>query len=469
MRAKIVATIGPASRDAGTLGALVDAGLAVARLNMAHADHSDAAQDIRALRAVASERGRPIAIMADLGGPKIRTGDLPDGPVSVDVGDQVVFMSDPVDVPGAIKVSYPSFAMDLRPGEQVLISDGAIRLTVEKIDGPKVVCRVDAGGVIGARQGINLPLTSLSTPTITKKDRADLEFCLENGVDIIAMSFVRHVEDIRELQAIIKRADRQCPVVAKIENREAVSNLREIISAADGVMIARGDLGVEVPAEDVPILQKQIIGEARKNGKASIIATQMLESMIHSPIPTRAEAGDVANGVFEGADAVMLSGETAVGEYPVKTVETMARIIRRAEASVDYETPFVAREPWAKETITDAISYSTCHLASILSAAAIVTSTETGRTARQVARYRPRAPIIAISPDIETVRRLMLWWGVVPVKTSHCSNIDEMLQQAIEAAKGTGLVQPGDSVVLTAGALVNVPGTTNLIKVEEIE
>jgi len=331
-----------------------------------------------------------------------------------------------------------------------------------------VVCRVETGGVLLEHQGINLPQVTISTPTITAKDRLDLKFCLSQGVDIIALSFVRESADIVELKGLIKAAGKRCPVIAKIEKHEALTELSAIIDAADGVMIARGDLGVELPAEDVPILQKKIIKLAQKKGKASIIATQMLDSMIESPRPTRAEASDVANAVFDGADAVMLSGETAIGKYPVAGVATMAKIVNRAEDSVDYDGLLKERSHWSAETLNGAISYATCQLASVLPATAIITTTETGHTAKEVARYRPKVPIVAVSPNEETVCQLMLWWGVFPILTGLSDNIDDMLQMALEKAKDTGLVEAGDKVVVTAGTLVNTPGTTNLIKVETI-
>ncbi len=468
-RAKIVATVGPASREPSVLRLLLEGGVAVFRLNMAHGVYEDLFEIIANIRGIANEMGRPVGIMADLAGPKIRTGPLAQDEVELAPGKEVVLTTErTVGTAERLSVSYPDLPLDVEPGQEILISDGLLKLIVMKVAAPDVLCRVETGGVLRANQGINLPDTDVQAPTLTDKDRVDLEFCLKNKVDIIAMSFVRSADDIHELKGLIGGAGRRCPVIAKIENHEAIPNIEGIVEAADGVMIARGDLGVEVPTEDVPILQKQIIAAAQRRGRVSIVATQMLDSMIRSPRPTRAEASDVANSVFDGADAVMLSGETAIGKYPVEAVGVMARIVERSESAVDYEDLLRARSGWAAETISGAISYATCHLASTLPAAAIVTSTESGRTAKQISRYRPQAPIIAVSPNEETVQQLMLWWGVVPTTGAVSRDIDEVFKAALKAARESGFARPGEAVILTAGALVHVPGTTNLIKVEKV-
>lgn len=469
MHAKIIATIGPSSRDPGTLDRLIFAGLAVARLNMAHSDHQALADDIGAIREAGRRCRRPVGIMADLTGPKIRTGGLLAGSLELNRDDVLKLTTEPSPgTPQLISVSYPELPRDVAVGQSILVADGMIELQVVKVNNHEVTTRVLTGGLLLENQGINLPQASINTPTITEKDRRDLAFCLAEGVDMIALSFVRTAGDILELKGLINEAGQATPVIAKIEKHEAPAGLDDIIDAADGVMIARGDLGVELPAEDVPILQKLIVKLAQKKGKASIIATQMLDSMIQSPRPTRAEASDVANAVFDGADAVMLSGETAIGKYPVESVATMGRIVSRAEDSINYEKLLRGRSHWSAETVSGAISYATCHLASVLPAAAIITSTDTGQTAREVSRYRPRAPIVAVSPNESTVNRLMLWWGVFPILNPASDNIDDMLHSALEASKEAGLAAPGDKVVVTAGSHVNVPGTTNLIKVETI-
>jgi pyruvate kinase len=469
LKAKIVATIGPASSGAENLERLIKAGLAVARLNMAHGEYEAIARNIRTIRQLSLKLGRPVAILADLAGPKIRTGPAPEGGLELGAGDELVLTTEPSpESPKAIGVTYRDLPKDVKPRQSILLADGTIELEVLKVNTTEVTCGVKVGGTLLSNQGINLPQSIISTPTVTDKDRADLDFALKHDVDLVALSFVRHLQDIIELKKLIKAGGKRCPVIAKIEKREALEELDEIIDGADGVMIARGDLGVELPAEDVPILQKDIIRRAQKRGKVSIIATQMLDSMIRSPRPTRAEASDVANAVFDGADAVMLSGETAIGKYALESVSTMARIVERAEASVDYDRLLRERRRWASETVSDAISYATCHLSSVLSSAAIVTSTETGRTAKEISRYRPKAGIVAVSPNRETVRQLMLWWGVTPVLTAAATSIDQMLETALTETKRTGLAKAGDRVVVTAGTLINVPGTTNLIKVETL-
>lgn len=469
MRAKIIATIGPACREPDVLDKMISAGLAVARLNMAHGDHQTIVKDVRAVREASRRCGRPVGILADLTGPKIRTGGLQSGSLELVRGGEITLTTKPtVGTQKEVSVSYPELAKDVAPGQSIFVADGMIELEVIKVTDSEVNCRVIIGGTLLEHQGINLPQATISTPTITNKDREDLEFCLAQGVDIVALSFVRSAADIVELKGLIHAAGRQTPVIAKIEKHEALATLDEIVEAADGVMIARGDLGVEFPAEDVPIFQKQIIKTAQKKGKASIIATQMLESMIQSPRPTRAEASDVANAVYDGADAVMLSGEAAIGKYPAESVATMARIIERAESTVEYEDILQARSHWSAETVSGAIAYATCHLASVLPATAIITSTETGRTAKEVSRYRPRATIVAISPNEATVRSLMLWWGVEPILAPASSNIDDMLQAAIAETKNAGFANPGDKVVVTAGTHINVAGSTNLIKVETV-
>lgn len=469
MRAKIIATIGPASRGVKRVGELIAAGMDVARLNMAHSEEAAIKRDIAAIREASRKAGRPVAIMADLAGPKIRTGPLTADKIKLTAGSEFALTTEPGPGTSAlVSVSYSGLPADVSPGQLILLADGLIALRVARVETAKIICRVETGGVLRAHQGINLPEATISTPTITEKDEDNLALCLALGVDLVALSFVRRGRDIIDLKRLIREAGKRCPVVAKIEKHESVGRLDEIIEAADGVMIARGDLGVEVPTEEVPILQKEIIKRAQKRGKASIVATQMLESMIRSPRPTRAEASDVANAVFDGADAVMLSGETAVGKHPDLVVATMSRIIERAEANIDYDAALQARSHWASETVSDAISYATCQLASVLAAKAIITSTETGRTAKEVSRYRPAAPVVAVSPNEETVRQLKLWWGVEPVLTEVSATIDDMLKTALREIKSHALAVTGDQVVITAGTLVNVPGTTNLIKVETV-
>lgn len=468
-KTKIIATIGPASADRQTVKQLIKQGLSVARLNMAHGSHREHQQIISLLREVSQELGQPLAIMADLEGPKIRTGSLAAEPLELKADEEITLTTKRVKgKERLIPVAYSRLAEDVQVGQRLLLADGTIELVVLSKDKEEIKAKVVAGGFLRSNQGLNLPEASLKVPSLTVKDRDDLNFCLAQNVDLIALSFVRQADDLHELKNLVSAAGKAVPVVAKIEKHEAVTNLEAIIKAADAVMVARGDLGVELSPEEVPIIQKQIIGKAQYAGKAVIIATQMLESMVNSPRPTRAEASDVANAIFDGADAVMLSEETAIGKYPVAAVATMAKIALRAEEHLNYEQILLARSHWANATVSDAISYATCHLASILKAKAIITSTETGRTAKQISRYRPKSAIIAATPNETTVRQLMLWWGVQPLKTPVSANIDQVLTTSINVAKQARLIKTGDKIVITAGALVNVPGTTNLIKVETV-
>lgn len=469
MHGKIVCTIGPASLGQVTLDAMVEAGMAVARLNMSHGSHELHGSIVDTIRGLAVPVGKAPAILADLAGPKIRTGPLAEEVVLLTAGADFILTTR--DVPGTqreVSVSYAGLPEDVKPGDRILLSDGLLELQAAEIRGDDVHCLVVIGGELRARQGINLPSSSLNVPALTEKDRLDLDFVLEKGVDWVALSFVRSSADILELKDLIAAKGYDTPVMAKIEKHEALNRLDEIIEAADGVMVARGDLGVEIPTEEVPIVQKMIIAKAEKAGKPVVVATQMLDSMIRNPRPTRAEASDVANAVFDCVDAVMLSGETAIGKYPVDAVRMMASIISRTEDSMDYVAIVKARHGWALGNTSDAISYAACELSSILAVTAVITSTQSGRTARHVSRYRPSAPVVAVSPDDKVVRRLMMSWGVVPLHSGSGRDIDHMLDLAAGTAKKAGLVEVGDQVVITAGVLVNVPGTTNLIKVHEI-
>jgi len=466
-KTKIIATIGPATANLKTLKALIKQGLAVARLNMAHGSHAQHKEVIALVRQASQQLQQPVAILADLEGPKIRTGSFITEPVELKIAQKVTLTTKPVKgTSQLIPIAYSRLTEDVKVGQRLLLADGAIELLVLSKNKDELQAEVKVGGFLRSNQGLNLPETALKIPSITAKDREDLAFCLTHDVDLVALSFVRQAEDIKELKELMAKLGKVVPAVAKIEKHEAIANLDAIIKAADAIMVARGDLGVELSPEEVPIIQKQVIAKALYAGKAVIIATQMLESMVNSPRPTRAEASDVANAIFDGADAVMLSEETAIGHYPVETVATMAKIALRAEEHINYEQLLLSRSHWANATVSDAISYATCHLASTLKAQAIITSTETGRTAKQISRYRPKSAIVATTPNEATVRQLMLWWGVKPLKTPVSENIDQMLQTAIEVTKQANLVKPGAKIVITAGALVNVPGTTNLIKVE---
>lgn len=468
-RTKIVATLGPATEGAQQVRELVQAGIDGARLNFSHGAHGQYSRIIASLRAASAELGKPVAVIADLQGPKTRVGEMPAAGVRLIRGREVTLT--PRRVSGTaevVPVSYDGLGALVREGSRILLDDGRIALKVLRADqGGDVVCRVTVGGTLLSRKGLNAPGKSLSGPTLTSKDRQDLAFALQAGVDFIALSFVRSAGDIEELRDLIRgQTDRHVGIIAKIEKQEAIREIGAIVSAADAVMIARGDLGVEIASERVPYWQKEIIRRCVAQAKPVITATEMLESMIERPVPTRAEASDVANAVYDGTDALMLSGETAVGKYPVKAVATMHRIARTVESSL--RRGETRRLP-AERSVTDALCAAACELSDSLEASALVTPTSSGTTALQVAKHRPQAPVLAISSNMDVVKQLSLSRGVKPLLIAPARNTDEMFETAITATADSGLARSGDIIVITAGVRVNVSGTTNLIKVHRIE
>ncbi|HXH95830.1 MAG TPA: pyruvate kinase [Gaiellaceae bacterium] len=462
-RTKIVATLGPASDTAERLRALIAAGVDVVRLNLSHGTQAEHAERAWLVREIASDMGRPVALLADLQGPKLRVGDLPE-PVVLHNGDEVTVCAEETAGDGELPVAPSVIGEVLAPGNDVLIDDGLVRLRVDEVDSGRARCAVLVGGRVSSHKGVNLPGVSLPIPSLTAKDTADLEWALATDVDFVALSFVRSSSDVRELRTLIEQADSHAHVIAKIEKSEAVDVLDDVLSEADAVMVARGDLGVEIGPALVPLLQKRIIQKALERGKPVITATQMLESMVHSAEPTRAEASDVANAILDGTSAVMLSGETAIGEYPVEAVEYMARIARAVEPSMGYrhELPEAAENP----TIGQAMSNAACDLAEALQAKAILVPTFTGRTASAVARLRPRRPIVALTHVDWALRQLALEWGVTPLWIPEMSDVETLWSAALEAARQAGLVEAGDRIVITAGTAVNIPGSTNVIKVD---
>ncbi len=462
-RTKIVATIGPASNDEATLAALVEAGMDGVRLNFSHGTHADHELSARRARAVQEQAGRPLALIADLQGPKIRIGDL-DEPRELQVGEAVGVAGEEQCAAEDLPVAPDVLAAVLEAGDEILVDDGHVRLRVEQVQDGRALCEVVTGGLVEPHKGVNVPGVPLPVPSLTDKDLADLDFALGLGVDYVALSFVRSHTDVAALKSRIEEAGSQAWVVAKIELKEAVVQLEAILDVADAVMIARGDLGVEIGAADVPLLQKQIILGALERGKPAITATQMLESMVHRPEPTRAEASDVANAILDGSSALMLSAETAVGEYPIQAVETMARIARAVEPSLGYrhQLPSALEEP----TVGRAMSNAACDLAEALGAKAILVPTFTGRTASAVARLRPRRPIIGLTHHAYSLHHMALEWGVTPLEIPEVTDVEELWQISIAAARDAGVVAPGDRVVLTAGTAVNIPGSTNVIKVD---
>jgi pyruvate kinase len=471
LRTKIVCTIGPASREPDMLRALIQAGMNVARLNFAHGDHETHAEDFRRLRRAAEEVGKPVGILMDLQGPKLRVGEMPAEGVPLVEGEEVILTTQPiVGQRGRIPVQFPLLPEAVRPGASVLLDDGLMELRVLESKPEEVRCRVVVGGVLESNKGINLPEAVLSIPAITEKDRADLRFALEQGADWIGLSFVRTADDIQELRALIREygGDPTTPIIAKIEKPEAVEHIDAIIEAADGVMVARGDLGIETSPEEVPLIQKMIIRKCNRAAKPVITATQMLESMVRNPRPTRAEASDVANAIFDNTDAVMLSAETASGKYPLEAVQTMVRIVRRAEASRDtlFSPPQAVDS--GERSIAEAVARAACQTARDLNAAAILTPTVSGFTARLVSRYRPAEPIVAVTPSPAVRRRLMLVWGVYPLLAPRVDNTDQMIADAVAAAQRAGYLREGDLVVITGGAAGYSAGTTNLLKVQKV-
>ncbi len=465
-KTKIVCTIGPASSSYEKITALIKNGMSVARLNFSHGSHQDHADLIEKIRKASSELEQPVAILQDLCGPKIRVGEIPTPGIQLLAGQTVVLTTErqPAE-DNHIPVSYAGLPSQVKAGDHILLADGMMDLTVERTGGTEISCRVVTGGLLTSHKGINLPTSSLDIPALTEKDRRDLLFGLERGVDYVALSFVRVAADIHEIKKIIHRHNRKTPVIAKIEKHEALTNIDAILEAADGIMVARGDLGVEIPLEKVPNLQKQLVQKANQLGKPVVIATQMLRSMVDSPRPTRAEAGDVANAVLDGADAVMLSEETASGQYPIESVTYMARIAASAEEKYPYQK-YLKVTPI--EGTAESVSYAASILANNLCASAVVATTRSGSTAFHISRYRPRQPIIGLSPDEKTVRRLCLHWGVLPFFLPIVDDTDEMVEQAALVAMEKGHVHKGDRIVITAGRPIWAMGTTNMLWVKEL-
>ncbi|MCF7804342.1 MAG: pyruvate kinase [Candidatus Marinimicrobia bacterium] len=464
-KTKIIATVGPASTDEKVLREMIRHGVDVIRINSAHGSQKTHEQMIEMVRAFEEEEGKPLSILYDLAGPKIRLGELPDDGIMLEDGT-VLTLEEGTDGPEALPVECPAFASMLEPGKRIFINDGAIQLTVIDIAGKKVKARVDTGGLVTSRKGVNLPDTDIDLPALSKDDKANLRFGLHAGVDWFALSFVREAENIKSVYEVMREEGICKPIVAKIETPQAIREIDEIIEAFQGVMVARGDLGVELPIENVPHLQKQLIQKCNQAGKPVITATQMLESMIENNRPTRAEAADVANAIYDGTDCVMLSGETAVGKYPVVAVDMMNSIILSTEREINYSQ---RRYPTDyMKSIADSVSHAVFQAAIDVRAKAIVTFTQSGSTARMVSKYRPPAPIYALTPSVDIQRQLNLVWGVHPLRITNALNTDEMFDLAEAHLKELGVVIDDDRIVLSAGVPIGVPGTTNLMKVQVV-
>ncbi len=461
-RTKIVCTLGPASEKEEVLRELMKSGLNVCRMNFSHGSHEEHKGRMDLVKKLREELGQPTAILLDTKGPEIRTGQFDAPEVLLEEGQTfTITMKDVMGNKEMCTVSYKGLANDVKPGDTILIDDGLVGLTVKEINNDDIVCEVQNSGIVKNHKGVNVPGVKVNLPAITEKDRSDIEFGIEQGIDFIAASFVRKVSDVLAIREILEANNvDHIKIISKIENQEGVDNLDEIIEVSDGIMVARGDLGVEIPTEEIPVVQKLMIRKCNEAGKPVITATQMLDSMMRNPRPTRAEVTDVANAIYDGTDAIMLSGETAAGKYPVEAVKTMATIAKRAEETMRNKRDKINKS----KNVTDAISYATCTTAMDLEARAILSSTASGHTARMVSKFRPDCPIVATTSHESVRRQLSLTWGVLPVMREKSTNTDQVIINSIEAAKAANYVNENDVVVITAGG----SETTNLIKVETV-
>lgn len=469
-KTKIVATLGPASDTQEKMMQLIQAGMDVARMNFSHGTHEEQLAKFKALKKARETLGRHVAILLDTKGPEVRLGLFEGGKAELVKGNSFILTAEDIlgDAKRA-KISYPYLYQDIKPGDMILLDDGNIELKVEKIKGEEIWTRVVNGGIISDRKGVNTPGVHLGLKYLSEADQEDILFGLEHGIDMIAASFTESAENVREMREFLRaHGGEHIDIIAKIESERGLANAEEIIEESDGVMVARGDMGVEIPLCEVPIMQKRLISMANQAGKIVITATQMLESMVNNPRPTRAESTDVANAIYDGTSAVMLSGETASGKYPVEAVKIMARIAARAEADIDYQKRFFETTK-KTHSVTDAITHAACTIAYDLHAAAILAMTKSGQTAELASKFRPEVPIIGCATDGDVLRRLNLCWGVEPMGLPECDTADEMFAMAIEQAKKSGLVHVGDQIVITAGVPLGIPGLTNMLKVAKVE
>jgi len=468
-KTKIVCTIGPASESSQIIEAMIRAGMNVARLNFSHGTQEEHLRKIKTIRQIADRLKEPVAILQDLSGPKIRVGKVKEGGVELRRGEG--FSLTNREIMGdekRVSVTYPSLPDEVKPGDTILLADGTIELQVLGNSGQDIQCRVVVGGVLTSHKGINFPTRSILASAFTEKDRQDLLFGIQHGVDLIGLSYVKEAADIGKVRETLEKESADIPVIAKIERKEALEHIDEILLASDGIMVARGDLGMETPLERIPNVQKMLIRKANALGKPVITATQMLRSMVDHTRPTRAEVTDVVNAIYDGTDAVMLSEETASGQFPVEAVQMMAKIAQAAEEEFPFDQ-FLKRETEGRTDLPQAISHAASLLAEEVDAVAIVTPTESGSTTRWVSKLRPRQPILALSRHLSTIRRLNLCWGVYPVLVSDWKDTDDMLERARRMPKELGMASTGDKIVIIAGVPISIPGTTNLIKVEIVE
>lgn len=470
-KTKIICTLGPATDQGKVLEELIREGMDVARMNFSHGTYEEHAKRLEAVRRLGDKHKRPVAVLLDTKGPEIRTTEFKDGKVELKEGQLFTLTTENVEGTNEkVTITYEDLYLDVEPGSRILIDDGLIEMRVESVKGKDIVCRVLNGGMVSNHKGINVPDTHLSMPYLSKKDKQDILFGIEHDVDFIAASFVREASDVKQIRKLLDRnGGNNINIIAKIENRQGVDNIDEIIAASDAIMIARGDMGVEIPGEDVPVIQKMIIKKVYEAGKQVITATQMLDSMMKNPRPTRAEATDVANAIYDGTSAIMLSGETAAGNYPIEALKTMVRIAVRTEKDIDYRKRFNTNERHVNPDITDAISHATCTTAHDLNAKAIVTVTKSGRTARMISKYRPDCTIIGCTTEAKVSRQLNLSWGVRPVLLQEEKEVFDLFESAIAKSKELGEFVTGDIAVITSGVPIGISGTTNMIKVEIVQ
>lgn len=470
-KTKMIFTVGPASETEEVISKLIEAGMSASRHNFSHGDYEEHKERMDLVKKLRKKYNKPIAIILDTKGPEIRTGDfktkveLQEGKkFTVYCGEEI--LGDET----KCSITYKGLCKDVKPGDEILIDDGLVGMEVESVDGNKINCVVKNTGSVSSHKGINVPGVSVNLPATTKKDEEDLKFGCEQGVDIITASFIRKASDVNTIREVLKKnGGEDIQIFSKVESQEGVENIDEIIEASDGIMVARGDMGVEIPIEKVPLIQKEIISKCNKAGKPVITATQMLDSMIRNPRPTRAEASDIANAIFDGTDAIMLSGESANGKYPVEAAQTMAKIAQAAEAEINYEELLQKKRESHFKDVPNAISFAVCSTASELDAAVIITATQSGSTANKVSKYRPACPVIAVTPNEKVTRRLALNWGVFPLLTDRFDSTDELIEKSVEASLKAEYVKKGDLAVIAAGVPVSCSGTTNMIKVNLIK
>jgi len=467
---KIVCTLGPAVDDDNLLEQLILAGMDVARLNFSHGTHAEQKERADRVKKVRKNLNIPISLLLDTKGPEIRLGKFEKGEVILKEKNEFILVNENIlGTEHRSSITHKQLYKDVKLGTKILINDGLVAIEVQKVVGKDIHCKILNGGAVSNNKGVNIPETDTHLPAITEQDIRDIKFAIENEFDFIACSFVRKASDVTEVREILKKYGGQnIMIISKIENRESVNNFDEILKVSDGIMVARGDLGVEIPPEEVPIVQKMIIKKCYQSGKPVITATQMLDSMIKNPRPTRAESSDVANAVYDGTSAIMLSGETAIGIYPIESVKTMVRIAQMAEKSIDYGSKLVKMQFNLVENVTNAISYATCSIARQLKAAAIISSTQSGQTARMISRFRAYCPIIATTSNPRVQRQLCISWGVVPLLVRKALNVEEMFDIGVKKALDIKLVKQGDTIIITAGGPVGTAGTTNLLKVQTV-